>query len=384
MYVDYLNQMVNKLKEQRAIHSIEVENAFRKVQRHRLLETFYLPGDLQPIAHNPYNPNPEHLDLIYSGNSLVTRTSDGKPSSSTSEPMLIAYMLELLALTPGLKVLEIGAGTGYNAALIAELVGDQTLVVSVDVQEDVIVQTQRLLADAGYPDIILVLRDGFYGVQEKAPYERIVATVGCKDISPYWVDQLSPSGFMLLPLTHGGWTPLVKVWLQEGTLQGKIVGFSGFMLFEYQESVDDPWYISAIASLGLEEAEELPVFEGIEVEHTRSPLMWSAFPVSFYYFMAMKDCRAFWSLTPPGYGLYDPQRDTILIYPQKNCILLKGDRELYKQLQTIYEAWTQLGKPSPFDYTIEFVPRTQVMSSPQPSWVIERKFYRQVLSLCEH
>ena len=118
----------------------------------------------------------------------------------------MARMLELLALSPQLKVLEIGTGTGYNAALISEIVGEQNLVVSVDIQEDVITQTQRLLSDAGYPNINLVLRNGFYGVQEQAPYDRIIATVGCFDISPYWVNQLSTSGLMILPLHHGGWS----------------------------------------------------------------------------------------------------------------------------------------------------------------------------------
>jgi protein-L-isoaspartate(D-aspartate) O-methyltransferase len=75
------------------------------------------------------------------------------PASSTSQPSLVAQMLELLDLTSGLRVLEIGAGTGYNAALMAELVGDQRLVVTVDVLDDVVAQTRRLLTRAGYPGL---------------------------------------------------------------------------------------------------------------------------------------------------------------------------------------------------------------------------------------
>jgi protein-L-isoaspartate(D-aspartate) O-methyltransferase len=62
---------------------------------------------------------------------------DEMPASSTSQPSLVAEMLELLQLVPGLRVLEIGAGTGYNAALMAEVVGDKRLVVTVDILDDV-------------------------------------------------------------------------------------------------------------------------------------------------------------------------------------------------------------------------------------------------------
>ena len=74
MDTNLLNQMVSELKELGAITSIQVEKAFSKVLRHKFLETFCLPGDLkQPIEHKLNNPDSEHLKLIYSNNSLVTR-----------------------------------------------------------------------------------------------------------------------------------------------------------------------------------------------------------------------------------------------------------------------------------------------------------------------
>lgn len=383
MNTNLLSQMVTELKNKGAIKSIEVEKAFSKVLRHKLIETFYLPQDLKrPIVNNPDNPDSEHLKLIYTNKSLITRISDGKPSSSTSEPMLMAHMLELLALSPKLKVLEIGTGTGYNAALISEVVEDQTLVVSVDIQEDVITQTKRLLSNAGYPKINLVLGDGFYGVEEEAPYDRIIATVGTQDLSPYWVAQLSTSGFMILPLYHGGWNPLVKVWWQDGILKGKVLGISGFMPFQGNEFAYNPSPLGSMTSFpAIEEFEELPLFDDLEAEHNRNPLMWSAFPIGFQYFIAVCDSRAVWGMKPPGYGLYDEQEGIILVSPQKNCILLKGNRKLYERLHELYENWSHLGKPNPFDYDIEFLPKSKAAPSSRQGWNIERKFYNQFLSL---
>ena len=130
-----------------------MERAFRTVERHRLLETFYHRGaeGTRTLEHDPGHPRRDHLMLIYADTVLATRHIGGRPASSTSQASLVARMLELLDLGEGMKILEVGAGTGYNAALLAEIVGDQRLVVTVDVLEDVVDQTRRLLAGAGYP-----------------------------------------------------------------------------------------------------------------------------------------------------------------------------------------------------------------------------------------
>jgi protein-L-isoaspartate(D-aspartate) O-methyltransferase len=159
------------------------------------------------VRHDPASPRREQLELIYSDEALVTRFIDGMPASSTSAPSLVARMLEFLGLGEGTKVLEIGAGTGYNAALMAEIAGDQDLIITVDVLDDVAEQTRRLLAGAGYPRIRVLARDGFDGAKEEAPFDRIVATVGCSDISPHWTGQLAEDGAMLVPLEHPGDIP---------------------------------------------------------------------------------------------------------------------------------------------------------------------------------
>jgi protein-L-isoaspartate(D-aspartate) O-methyltransferase len=157
-----IGRYVDQLKAAGAIRSPAVERAFRTVPRHRLLETFYHrpldAPDFAVIHHDPERPRPEHLQLVYANTALATRVVERfgarMPASSTSQPSLVAAMLELLDLAPGRRVLEVGAGTGYNAALLAELVGDQQLVVTIDVQTDVVAQTRRLLARAGYPQKI--------------------------------------------------------------------------------------------------------------------------------------------------------------------------------------------------------------------------------------
>jgi protein-L-isoaspartate(D-aspartate) O-methyltransferase len=125
------------LKSAGAIESPTVERAFRTVPRHRMLETFYHrgAGGWRTLEHDPGHPRRDHLALIYADTVLAARHIDGLPASSTSQASLVAKMLELLDLGEGMKILEVGAGTGYNAALLAEIVGDQRLVVSVGVKK---------------------------------------------------------------------------------------------------------------------------------------------------------------------------------------------------------------------------------------------------------
>ena len=148
-----IDRYADRLKAEGAIGSPAVERAFRTVPRHRLLETFFHrpidAADFTTVHHDPERPRPEHLELIYSdiasGTRLVEQFGARLPASSTSQPSLVADMLELLEVAPGHRVLEVGAGTGYNAALLAELLGDQRLVTTVDVAEDVVAQTRRRL-----------------------------------------------------------------------------------------------------------------------------------------------------------------------------------------------------------------------------------------------
>jgi protein-L-isoaspartate(D-aspartate) O-methyltransferase len=150
-------------------------------------------------------------------------------------------MLELLDLAPGMSVLEIGTGSGYNAALIRELVGSYGTVVSVDNDPTLVSEAQDRLAAVGYGDVQVVASDGYFGMAEGAPFDRVVATVGCVDVAPAWLDQLAPGGFCLVPLQHDGWHPLTRVDQQAGDIFGVVVGRAGFVAIQGRQAGRAPW-----------------------------------------------------------------------------------------------------------------------------------------------
>lgn len=373
--------MIELLKKQGAIRSEQVEEAFRRVERHRFIEAVYEfepSGTLQARHFDPENPTEAQLDTIYQNRTLVTRVYNNWPTSSSSEPGIVAEMLELIDVGPGLKVLEIGAGTGYNAALMAEVVKAPRLVVSIDVQEDIIAQTARLLENAGYGEVKLVAGDG---AADEAPFDRIVATVGCPDISPAWGAQLNPSGRMLIPLQHAGWYPLTRIWAEKDGLMGRVVGWSGFMLIQGTLATEGPWPFTHSGGLTpSKQAKELPLFEGFNNEN------WSEeFPIwNFFYFVGLEDSRAFWTSQTPGFGLVDKRLGTAIVNPKSKSVFLDGDQQLYSRLNQIYERWLSLGRPRPSDFQMEFVPvgsRQVAAGAVSSTWVIERKLFTQVVTL---
>jgi protein-L-isoaspartate(D-aspartate) O-methyltransferase len=181
----YQEALVEKLVLMGCIKSPNIEEAFRIIPRH-----LFTPG----VA----------LEKVYSDISIPTKILDGKLVSSSSQPAIMAIMLEQLQLQPGHRVLEIGAGTGFNAGLMAYLVGDSGQVVTVDIDEDIVESAQEHLTSAGLDKVKVVCGDGGMGYAKDAPYDRIILTVGSWDIVPAWWEQLKPGGRLLMPLEIKG------------------------------------------------------------------------------------------------------------------------------------------------------------------------------------
>jgi protein-L-isoaspartate(D-aspartate) O-methyltransferase len=155
---------------------------------------------------------PRHLFLpeqrpeaAYRDDAIVTKRDEaGQPISSSSQPAIMAIMLDQLDLAPGQRVLEIGAGTGYNAALISHVVGPTGQVTSVDIDPELVAAAREHLACAGFGDVTVACADGAGGYPEQAPYDRIIATVGVSDLAPAWLEQAVPQARMVVPLDVRG------------------------------------------------------------------------------------------------------------------------------------------------------------------------------------
>jgi protein-L-isoaspartate(D-aspartate) O-methyltransferase len=166
--------------------SRQVEQVLRKVPRH----VFVPEVSLEDAYATDYAPP-------------IQRAEDGLITSSMSAVRVQAMMLDQAGLEPGMRVLEIGSG-GYNAALIAELVGADGEVTTIDIDPDITDRARRYLDEAGYEDVRVVTGDAEYGVPEFAPYDRIIVTVRAWDLPPAWTAQLTDEGRLVTPMRLRG------------------------------------------------------------------------------------------------------------------------------------------------------------------------------------
>jgi len=167
---------------------------------------------LSPPVQEAFAKVPRHLFVPEMGQSAAYRDEafvlkigpDGIPVSSSSQPAMMAIMLEQLGLRPGHRVLEIGTGSGYNAALMSLITGPRGKVVTVDIDAELVARARSSLAAAGYPKVEVRCADGGYGDPAGAPFDRIMVTAGAWDIAPAWLEQLTDDGRLVLPLSVRG------------------------------------------------------------------------------------------------------------------------------------------------------------------------------------
>ncbi|OMI34022.1 methyltransferase domain-containing protein [Streptomyces sparsogenes] len=192
---DELRQhLADQLVRTGCIRSKPWQAAFLSVPRETFVPTFTVRS--QGSLHRYSQGDPAWLAATYQDISLLTQfDQDGTATSSSTQPSLMAQMLEALDVRDGDTVLEIGAGTGYNAALLSHRLGADR-VVTVDVDPDLVAAAQTRLRQAGY-EPTLIVGDGMAGHPERAPYDRLLATCGVPRIPTPWLEQLRPGGVIV-------------------------------------------------------------------------------------------------------------------------------------------------------------------------------------------
>ncbi|MDN3360054.1 methyltransferase domain-containing protein [Actinomadura sp. DC4] len=181
-------------------------------------------GAMATVPRELFVPEDRRAEA-YTDTVLVTKWDEtGVAISSASQPAMVAIMLEQLRLAGGHSVLEIGAGTGYNAALLGRL-ADR--VVTVDIDEEIARQARERLAGVG--NVEVRVGDGWAGAPDRAPYDRIELTIGTSDISAAWRDQLADGGLLVLPLWLRVGVQLSVAFRRDGeVLRGESVRDCGF------------------------------------------------------------------------------------------------------------------------------------------------------------
>jgi protein-L-isoaspartate(D-aspartate) O-methyltransferase len=213
-------RFVEQIRQNGAPLSPELAAAFAAVPR----EAFVTGGFQRRDGAWARPGDRDFLDLVYRDDVLVTKVADRLPVSSSSQPSLMAIMIDALDVRPGMRVLEIGAGTGYNAALLAAL---GARVTSVDVQADVAERARAALEQADVKGVEVRHGDGYEGAPDQR-FDRVIVTVGVAGISPRWLENLDGDGPVVAPVEHAGTHPVLAV-RNTRPVTATVVCPSGFM-----------------------------------------------------------------------------------------------------------------------------------------------------------
>lgn len=397
---EFLKAYVALLIENGALQSESVRRAFLQVRRHRFIHRWCelsMPNGVPSwslVSPDLANPSLRELEHVYSDCSLVTAVQGQVPVGSLSQPSLVASMLETLSPSPGMRILEIGTCSGYNAALLSELVSRTGMVVTIENRPEAAAAAKDAMAAEGYENVNVLCGDGFFGASQHAPFDRVIATVGCSDISPHWLEQIRGNGSMLIPLQHGQMEYLVSLVPDEAqslSASGSVVGRAGFMPIEGALAWANPWRCLLLSKEADSEYWRKPLPSCLPEPAQSSPPWMDCRHADFHFFLSLIS-RELWQ-TQRAYGFSDMgtgakleiRADGVVASGPSNQLAKNAAVRLYEQLQASVHQWEELGAPELDLYKISFAPKSKFHSSsdafPDALWIVERVHFMELVSL---
>ncbi|MBF6328299.1 protein-L-isoaspartate O-methyltransferase family protein [Nocardia transvalensis] len=270
---------------------------------------------MSTVPREDFLPEGISIEQAYTDAPVTLAVEDGFPTSTASQPSVVAQMLEQLSVRSGDKVLEIGTASGYNAALLQHLVGPSGQVHSVEIDPELAAAArERLRRSAGSVTVHTV--DGWAGVPDAAPFDRIIATVGVYDLSPHWLAQLREGGIVVVPLWLRPGVELSVAFHNEGgVLTGRSALHCAFLRLRGDHAGPDSYRMVSDTRFAIGESLSDDRLGTLQALLSAAPASTAAptLPAHWYATVALRDHRAIqiFSLTDPpdiSYGLFDPDR----------------------------------------------------------------------------
>jgi len=354
--------LVSALKEKGELTDPRMESAFLAVPRH-----LFLP-DLP-------------LEKAYADEALpIKRDSNGMILSSSSQPSMMTLMLRQLRLRPGDNVLEIGAGTGYNAAVMQHLVGESGHVTAIELDQEIARQAVDHLQRAGVGDVQIVQADGAMGYAPRASYDRIIATVGIWDVPEAWVKQLKPYGIIVAPIWLDAFQVSAAFTVQDdGTLYSSVNLPCGFILLRgmaagpgvfmrvggtalmVSSNAIDELDSAALQMLLSDDAETAHLslsLKSSEYWHGFLPFLILNIPEGFVFAVyGVDDDQQVYGLSGHGFALIAQGSACFVPYQGQGESHCFGGADAFLALQQCLETWDTQGRPGSRRLRLRLIPK---------------------------
>ena len=299
-----------------------------------------------------------------------------------------------------MRVLEVGTGSGYNAAILSELTGAGGHVVSVDIDCSLVEEAGRNLKAAGFGSVEVACCDGSLGYRQGAPYDRIIVTADARDVSPHWVEQLADGGVLVAPLWFRGSSLSVALEKRANGLRGLSASPCTFVPLRWaQERTEGYFPVSGQAdqapslSIGLDWPEQIDLIKlGALLGSGKPELRDIGRPLDgqFYWqnlssglYLSLTTHPGVFALMPVGeggplqslgYGVFDAGLTSAAIlndrFPEQAMVF--GDGPAFPELLELLNRWDALGHPTVHQLKINALSEAPECI-PEGSWAIPKQ-----------
>ncbi len=355
--------------------------AFLAVPRHRFVPRYRVWGSTE--WHEVTSASLEqHLARLYVDEPLILAGDDDEnPSSTISQPSLVLRMLDLLQLEPGQTVFELGTGSGWNAALMAYIVGPEGRVYSVELLPEVAQQAQRALDALPVTNARIITGDGSDAYLPGAPYDRAVFTAGAYDVPRAFYARLRDGGRLLLVLKQAGGGDVLCLLRKVGErFVSETLAPCGFLALrgKHQHPELEPQPI--------ERFPEWPALQGAECGRTAFwwagkggwQFEWRTLAVRFFLAIADPGYRAFTTeKTHPRdqvqqyFGLWDASARSLVI-AKDDALVAYGTPAARGRLVRRLHEWVDLGMPSAASFRLTVYPADATVQPASREWIVKR------------
>ena len=349
LWLDNARSLVDELQADGYLTDPHWRQAFAETPRHLFLPAFFraLPDGRWQAVDADF---PDYWATVYADTTLTTQLDGGispdpsagpltgEGTSGSTQPSLMALMLDALRLQCAERVLEIGTGTGYNAALLSHRLGADR-VTSVEVDPVVSAAARECLDTAGYRPT-LVVGDGHDGWPTGAPYDGLIATVSVASVPAVWLSQVRDGGVIVVSLWRDlGGGPLVRLDVNEGTAQGFFLAEAGGFM-PVRSVTKAAQALTAAAKQSGSGATRSAVVPGAML-HEPEVGLWLALRVSGVTWLGLTDNdgdEQTWMFASDGsWSVLDSMNNEVEQY---------GPRRLWDEIERTHGQWNAAGQPT--------------------------------------